>query len=329
MSTETLSHLPLPVRRAAEMLHEAGERAWLVGGATRDLLLGRPVKDFDFVIAGDALHWARRIADALGGAFVPLDEERNVGRVVITHDGQPLWIDVARFRAPEGEGDAGTLEADLRLRDFSVNAIAIDPLTGVTVDPTGGIADLREGILRLSGPRAFEDDPLRLLRAVRLHASHDLAISQGTWQAMQGAAPALRGVAAERVREEWLKLLAPRGALARVELLDQIGVLELLLPELVRGKGVHQSPPHSQDVFEHSLLVLDAMERLLPWEEGRGEAGRSEDSGIRQGPYAGYAEQMAAHLRRAVGHELPRWLLLKHVALLHDVGKPVTRSVGE
>ncbi|MDQ4078089.1 MAG: HDIG domain-containing protein, partial [Chloroflexota bacterium] len=266
------------------------------------------------------LRWARRIADELGGSFVALDEEREVGRVVVQHEGSPLWIDVARFRG-EAEGEQGaTLEEDLHLRDFTVNAIALDPLTGETIDPTGGVADLEEGVLRATGPRALRDDPLRILRAVRLHATHELTIEPRTQQAMRRAVPGLSEVAAERVREEWMRLLAPPGAMARVEMLDELSVLERLLPELVMGKAVTQSQPHSHDVFEHNLLVLDAMENLFPWAE-------SDD--FWRGSMARFAEPMTWHLQEEIAHELPRWLLLKHVALLHDIGKSTTRSVGK
>ena len=307
--------LPAPVQEAARLFEEAGERAWLVGGATRDLLAGRPVKDFDFVMAGDGLRWAQRLASAFGGAFVALDEARGVGRVVVTHEGRPLWLDVARFR---GEGEESTLAEDLALRDFTVNAIAMVPLTGEWVDPTGGAADLAAGVLRATGPRALAEDPLRVLRAVRLQATHGLQITPDTVAAMGAAAAALAHVAPERVREEWVRLLAPPGALARVTLLDEVGALAVLFPELTLGKGVTQSPPHSHDVFGHNLLVLEAMEQLVePLEP------------FWQGARAPFAGRMAAHLQEELGHELPRWLLLKQVALLHDIGKPATRTVGK
>ena len=151
------SHLPPPVQKAVHLLDEAGEKAWLVGGATRDLLSGKLVKDFDFVMAGNGLKWARRLANALQGAFVALDDERAVGRVVLSHKGKQLWIDVARFRA-EGvrQGESTSLEDDLALRDFTVNAIALEPLTGQLVDPTGGVADLKANLLRPTATRTFE-----------------------------------------------------------------------------------------------------------------------------------------------------------------------------
>ena len=346
------SDLPAPVQRATQLLHQANEPAWLVGGATRDLLMGRAVKDFDFVIAGNGLKWARTLANTLKGAFVALDRERRIGRVVVRHKGKLLWLDVASFRDENllfqdweggGRGEGLTLEEDLRLRDFTVNAIALNLLTGEIVDPTGGVADLKSKTLRATGAYTFDNDPLRILRAVRQHATHGLTITPDTTHAMKRAVHGLTKVAAERVREEWMKLLAPAGAQARVEMLDELGVIALLLPELAAGKGVTQSPPHSHDVFGHQLLVLDATEKLWPWvgrtsppaacatqdAEGQPQGYAPTLPLFWSGKLAEFAEPMSKHLQQEIAHDLPRWLLFKHVALLHDIGKPATRSVGE
>lgn len=314
------SRFPQPVQQAIFLFQQAGEAAWLVGGATRDLLLGREVKDWDFVVAGDGLVGARRVATELGGAFVALDSDRGVGRVVIQHQGKMLWIDVARFRDEANQDGGATLEDDLRRRDFTVNAIAFDPLTHELTDPTGGISDLEARRLKATGPRSFEDDPLRILRAVRLQATHDLTIQPETQRLMRAAALGLARVATERVREEWLRLLAPHGAMERVALLDEWDVLDVLLPELMQGKGVTQSPPHSHNVFGHNLLVLAAIEQLWPW---------LPNNPLWDGELAPFASYMADHLHLEIAHEMPRWLLLKHVALLHDIGKPATRTVGD
>lgn len=314
--------LPPPVQEALRHFDEAGVETWLVGGATRDLLLGRPVKDFDLVTGANGMVWARRLADLFGGAFVPLDEARGVGRAVIRHEGRPLWIDVASFRDAADAGGGSTLDEDLRYRDFTVNAIAWSPKSGRLVDPTGGAADLGAKRLRMTGPAALRQDPLRLLRGVRLTATHDLSIEPETWQAMADAVPALAGVAAERIRVEWMSLLTPSGAAQRVEMLDRLGVIALLMPELAACRGVTQSPPHHLDVFAHQLRVLAAIEGLWP-------AGPDPDPLWQDGPLAPYAAPLATHLATPLGVELSRRQLLKQAALLHDIGKPATRTVGE
>ena len=304
--------LPSPIADGLRWLRERGHQPWLVGGAPRDLLLGRPVADFDVAVAADGFALSRALANVLRAAWVPLDEARGVGRVVLRHHHDWLWLDIARFRD-------GALEADLLQRDFTVNAIALDPTTGTTVDPSGGLADLEARRLRPTNERAFLDDPLRILRGVRLSATHGLSLDPSCQPLMRQAAPQLREVAGERQREEWLKLLAPAGAAARVERLDDFGVLPHLLPELHATQGVTQSLPHSHDVFGHSLLVLSAIEQLWPWG----------DDPLWDGPFAPWRAPIEAHLQAELAHGMTRWQLLKHVALLHDIGKAVTRTVGE
>jgi putative nucleotidyltransferase with HDIG domain len=319
MTTLPLLHLPHPIAEAIRILSAAQQPAWFVGGAVRDLLLERPVKDFDIVMAGDGLQWGRRLARDLKGSFVVLDEVRKVGRVVVSHEGKSLWLDVATFRGANDTGDGTSLEEDLRLRDFTVNAIAIDPIENRIVDPTGGVAHLKARELHPPSPQSFTDDPLRILRGVRLYATHDFTIPPATHLLMQKAVSGLATIAMERVREEWMRLLAPPGATARVRLLDEIGVIDLLLPELSACKGVTQSMPHSHDVFEHQLLVLTATEALL----------NPQDPLWQRGILARFQALVLAHLEREIAHEIPRWLLLKHVALLHDIGKVATRTVGD
>lgn len=311
-------HLPHPITEAIRVLSTAHQPAWLVGGAVRDLLLERPVKDFDLVMAGDGLQWGRRLARELNGSFVVLDEVRKVGRVVVSHEGKSLWLDIATFRGPNDTGDGTSLEEDLRLRDFTVNAIAIDPVGNVIVDPTGGIAHLHTRELHPPSPQSFTDDPLRILRGVRIHATHQFKIPANTHLLMQQAVQGLASIAMERVREEWMRLLAPMGATERVRLLDEIGVIDVILPELAACKGVTQSPPHAHDVFEHQLLVLTAVEALLT----------PQDPLWQSGILARFQSLVSTHLEREIAHDLPRWLLLKHIGLLHDIGKPATRTVG-
>ena len=142
--------------RLAEIRDQAPvENAWLVGGSVRDLLLGRPVIDIDLVVDADPGRVARGLAGTVGGSPFPLSERHGAWRVV----GDGRTIDVTRSR--------GTLEQDLRLRDFTINAIAIPLAGGDAVDPAGGRADLDAGLLRAVSDAVFDDDPLRLLRLPR------------------------------------------------------------------------------------------------------------------------------------------------------------------
>jgi putative nucleotidyltransferase with HDIG domain len=318
---------PATLRDVARHL-PPGTEAWLVGGAVRDLLLGRPIKDIDLTVPSGGLDLARRLAAQLGGAFVPLDVERGVARVVWQRGGERHELDIADFRAPG-------LEADLLARDLTVNALAL-PLHAPQelVDPAGGRADLAAGVVRLLGPEVLVDDPLRGLRAVRLMAQLGFRLDAESARWIAARAGDLAGVAPERVRDElWKCLLAadPAGSLRR---LDELGLLAVAVPETLPAHGVAQSPPHRHDVWEHTLAVVErtavVADLVAALAVGATPTPASEPlPGDLAAGLQPFASPLAARLatplladRVARGH-----LLL--AALLHDLGKPATRSVGE
>ncbi|MFQ6100506.1 MAG: CCA tRNA nucleotidyltransferase [Anaerolineae bacterium] len=323
--------IPLPdwpwqvVRRLAE---ERGVRVWPVGGAVRDALLGRPVHDWDFAVDRDALGLARAVANASGGAYFPLDADRDTGRVILA-TAWPTRVELD-FAALRG----ATLEADLVARDFTVNALALDQ-TGALVDPTGGRADLEAGRVRATSERAFRDDPLRLLRAVRMEAvlGFEIEPQTATWVRRDAALMALP--AAERVQDEFVGILAVPGAAAHLQRLDEFGLLPHVMPELERLKGVTQSPPHRFDVWRHTLLTMDTLEgvvaAILGWEiESRVVAGVPVGArGDLARTLSQFAGSVAAHLAVEVSGGRDRASVLKLGALLHDVGKPTTWSQDE
>ncbi len=181
--------LPPILAEVRTSLH-APSAAWLVGGAVRDLLLGRRPHDFDFVMPGDALPAARMVADKLGGAYYPLDLERSVGRVIVERDGRKLTLDFARLRGAD-------LAADLAARDFTINAIAADinDLDQV-IDPTHGVRDLRAKIVRAAGPTSIADDPVRTIRAVRFAAQFGFRLEPATLAEVRRLASSLEQASA-------------------------------------------------------------------------------------------------------------------------------------
>ena len=164
-----------------------GLTVYLVGGAVRDALLGRPIHDLDFVLERDAIKTARHIADALQADFYPLDSERDTGRVIVTNaDGTHMLMDFASFRgADPSTGSGQSLETDLDGRDFTLNAIALKLSDNSLYDPLGGAMDLKEKRLRACSPSAFTDDPVRILRGVRLAANFGFHILPETRAAMK------------------------------------------------------------------------------------------------------------------------------------------------
>ena len=176
------------------------QAVWLVGGAVRDLYLGRAVHDLDLVVPSEALALGRQLAGRIGGAFVPLDTERGCARIVLAE--RQFEIDIADFRAPD-------LAGDLAARDFSLNALAVDLAgDGAIIDPTGGLDDLDGGIVRLLGREALIEDPLRGLRGVRIAAQLGFRLDDETRRQIRSLASTLIHPAAERVREELIGCVA-------------------------------------------------------------------------------------------------------------------------
>lgn len=302
-----------------------GTPVYLVGGAVRDILMSRTAHDLDFVLPGNALETGQRVADALGAAFFPLDIERDTARVVLNQaNGERLFIDFASLRAAD-------LEGDLRDRDFTINAIAVsihDPNQAI-IDPLSGIRDLRSGVIRACSESAFLNDPLRILRAVRQAAAFGFQILPDTRQFMRQALPELERVSAERLRDELFKILdGPQPATA-LHALEILGVLPHLLPELTALKGVAQSPPHTLDVWAHTLGVLQKLDSILnalaPQHDP--DANANWTMGLVSLRLGRYRQQLKDHFTTALNADRSLRALILLAALYHDAAKPQTRQV--
>src|SRR6185503_16981993 len=215
------------------------------------------------ILPQGAVALARRLADGLGAAFVALDEERGVARIVWERAGRRLEVDVADFRAAD-------LEGDLRARDLTVNALAM-PLAEACrdghlppiVDPWGGCRDLREGVVRLLSAAVLEDDPLRTMRAVRVAAQLQFRLDEQSARWIAAAAPRLATTAPERVRDELWKCITAPAPAATLRRLDELGLLAVVVPEAAAARGVTQSSPHREDVWEHTLTGVEQTARVV------------------------------------------------------------------
>lgn len=236
--------LPDRVQSVLARLEGAGLRPYVVGGALRDLVLGRPVHDFDLVVDAELSEVAAALPDSVTiHAQLPI--------VMVPPDPGSPRIEIGRFR-----GDARTLEEDLSLRDFTLNAIAFDPRAHRTIDPLGGLADLARRVLRATDPsRTFRDDPPRILRGVRMALELGLTIDEETERSMQRDAPLLADAAGERLRDELLRLLELPEPGRGLRELRRVGALAVVLPELLRGCGVDQNRWHTDTVWTHTLRV--------------------------------------------------------------------------
>jgi len=285
-----------------QILRQRGFQAYLVGGCVRDLLLGREPKDYD--VATNAT--PRQVMEifpetyAVGAQFgvvlVPAPDEAVTGDSKVSSKAHA--VEVATFRSDIGYSDgrhpdevrfSGDPREDVARRDFTINGMLLDPVSGEVLDFVGGRKDLEAGIIRTIGDaeQRFGEDKLRMLRGVRFAARFEYTIESATFAAIQKLAEHIQVVSRERVRDELTRMLIEGHARRAFLLLDESGLLRQVLPEISAMKGVQQPPEfHPEgDVFVHTLLLLENLPQPCP-------------------------------------------LTLAWGALLHDVGKPATFRVA-
>jgi poly(A) polymerase len=248
-------------------LRAAGHEAYLAGGCVRDRLLGRQPQDYDVATSAPP--------EAVQGLFprtIPVGAQ--FGVILVVERG--ARFEVATFRSDDAYVDGrrpsavhfGSAQDDACRRDFTINALFEDPLTGEIHDFVEGVADLRAGVIRAIGDATarIAEDRLRMLRAVRFAARLGFRIDPATRAAVVAAAPTLPDMAAERIGDEVVKILTEGSARRGFELLDATGLLPVVLPEVARMHGVAQSPDHHPegDVWEHTLLLLDQLAPGVP-----------------------------------------------------------------
>jgi len=254
----TLS-VPQEARDVTERLRAAGFEAYLVGGCVRDMLLNRKSKDWDVTTNATP----EQIQEIFPDSFYTNDFG-TVGVLHETDDESVRVIEVTPYRTESGYSDkrrpdavsfGQSLEEDLARRDFTINAIALDESKGQLIDPYKGQKDIELKVLRTVGvpEERFEEDALRLMRAVRLVAELGFALDADTAAAIQAKAPNLGHISKERIRDEFIKILNSSQPMMSLVLCQQLGILEYIAPDISRGIGVDQNQAHSYDVFGHLM----------------------------------------------------------------------------
>lgn len=320
-------HVPISESPLIDKVHKAlaAQEIYLVGGAVRDMLLNRVSHDLDFAVPANGISLARRVANTLQADFMALDAERDTGRVIVSDEnGTRIFLDFATYRGI-------SLEEDLRARDFTMNAIAFDLHTKTLFDPLNGAADVRAKVIRACSSQSLQDDPIRILRAIRQAAAFGFKIDIETRKAMKLAAHLLPNVSPERQRDELFKILDGIKPDVAMRALELLGVFPHILPELSAMKGVTQSPPHIHDVWEHTLSVLGVLENVLsPLAPGY-KADDTNDlfTGLLTLRIGRFREQFAAHFARSLNTDRTVRAVLFFSALYHDVDKPKTKSLDE
>lgn len=327
---------PSLAERVAAFFQARGIAAYLVGGSVRDALLGNPAADMDIAAQADAASAGRALADALGGRYLRLHQDWQIARIIPPQGSRPAHIDLTAI-----DGD---IERDLRRRDFTINAMALplplqqaaraaqaacrDALPDYLIDPCGGLIDLGRGVVRMTSPAALREDPLRLLRGARLAAQLGFALDDDTAAAIRADAARIAHAAPERARDEFMKTLQAPNPRKALRLLDDLGLLCALMPELADAKGVSQPKEHYYDVFNHlieSVGWVDAMFRDDSRANGQADgdcAGAADD--LSRVPMIGGIRE---YFGGAVSDGYNRLTFLKLTALLHDVAKPATKTI--
>ncbi len=297
-------------------------QAYAVGGFLRDALLGRRCHDIDLAVAADPLLLGRELADAFAGHYFPLAEEQHLARVLLPDRG--VHIDLLPLQA--------SIEADLQGRDYTIDAMAAglaDVASGkaAVIDPTGGRGDLRRRLVRAVREEAFRDDPLRPLRGVRLATELDFQIEAGTAELIRRYAPLVPTVVVERQRDELMRMLATPRAGAGLRLLDEVGLLDHVLPEVAATRGVEQPKEHHWDVLNHCLETVRNLDNLLSEDEPRDRFWRDLWREL-WGQLAWWSDARA-HFSEEIVQGTPRSAVLKLGGLVHDIAKPETKSFDQ
>ncbi len=319
-TTQLHQHLPEPalINQLNSFASGRGVQLYLVGGCVRDLLLNRPITDFDFALEQDALPFARAFADVLGAAFVTLEEQLPTARVVIRETG--VTLDFAQFRGR-------AIEEDLCLRDLSINAIGIELSSLITqpsvrlIDPCNGVSDLRSRQLHFPSERVVLEDPLRLLRVYRFAAQLAFAVPEDTVHLIRRHKNLLSqvkpdeiphsAVAIERIRDELIKILDVTNAVDYIRQMDNIRILSQILPEIESIRGVQQEDYQSLDLWEQSLHALQSFEE------------QSAPNILRP-----YQHEIQDYLNTNLVYGLKRETIIKLALILRGIAKPVTKPVN-
>ncbi len=293
------------IESVLKIARQRRKKLYLVGGYLRDIFLGRGKDnpDIDFCLKGGAINFGRQVARELRCGFVILDKTHGCSRVVKRYNDKTYTLDFTDFRGKD-------LEDDLLHRDFTINAMAIEleglllteGLEGLIIDPYKGRQDLKLKTIRLVNKKAFDEDPLRVLRAFSLAIIFDFKIDKEALALARLKANKLSGVSPERIRDELFKIFQRPNSFEFLQLLDKLKILKIIMPEIEVMRGVKQGPYHHLNVWQHTLETVRQLENALKELKN--------------------SRQLQDYLDEVISSGRCRRALIKLGALLHDIGKP-------
>jgi poly(A) polymerase len=293
------------LRPAYDFARLRRKKLYLVGGILRDLLIHRRKDnpDFDLCVKSGSLRFGKLLSDKIKAAFVVLDKQHGACRIIKRSGDKIFTFDLTDFRAKP-------IEEDLKHRDFTINALAIElgdiftkaDLTDKLIDPLSGKADLKKKIIRLAARQSFVEDPLRILRAFSFSSILGFKLHTDLVKSARVNKRKLAKVSAERVRDELFKVFDTPLSYQALSDWNKLKIIDVILPEIKPMRGIGQGPYHHLDVWQHTLETVKQLELVFS------KLGKKED--------------IRAYLNQVISGGRRRLALLKLAALLHDVGKP-------
>lgn len=257
--------LPSFIKQFGHIFHKNGYQCYLVGGAIRNIIAGRPTSDFDFATNAEPKEVQR-----LFKRVIPTGIQH--GTVTVLFKGHHLEVTTFRIegkysdsRRPDTIEFTPSIYEDLKRRDFTINAIAYNLAEHEIIDPHGGKTDIKKKLIKSIGnpDDRFREDPLRMLRACRFSAQLEFSVDDKTLEGIINNNKLIQNVSMERIRDEFIKIVTSPAPGRGIELMDETGLLHLILPELSATKGVPQKGMHVYDVFNHSIRAMEFAENKL------------------------------------------------------------------
>jgi poly(A) polymerase/tRNA nucleotidyltransferase (CCA-adding enzyme) len=276
LQTPNISLIPKEILEVAQTLNTAGFESYLVGGCVRDIYLNRKPKDWDLTTNAKpeqiiGLFNKTFYENTFGTVGVVLSEDENFDPTLKVVEVTPYRTEgeYSDGRRPDSVTFSTKIEDDLKRRDFTVNAIAYDPIKDKVVDLFNGVSDINEKVIKAVGDasKRFQEDGLRLLRAVRFSAELGFMINNDTEKALNGSREMLEKIAKERIRDEFNKILMSDNPMVAIVMCQKLGLLKYIVPELEEGLHTKQNQAHSFGVFEHLVRSLQcAADKKYPFE---------------------------------------------------------------
>ena len=293
------------------------QKGFLVGGAVRSILLEKTIKDIDIIVSGSSKSFSEYFVNNFDGKMIELDKKRQIYRIIFKTKNTTHEIDVSPIHK--------NIIIDLKTRDFTIDSIAIDLIKDFRnsdskkyIDPSNGIHDLNNKVLRSNNEKIFIEDPIRLLRAIRISTELSFKISEETYKQIQKYNHLINSVAIERIREEFLKTLALPNGMSGVKLLNDVDLLTKIIPELNESKGVAQPKEHYWDVFNHLIETIGAVENIFD---------KKNKSNQFITAYIPRFNNDKKYFNEVIFEGHTRKTILKLIGLIHDISKPETKTL--